>query len=136
MNITRRTAIIIEILGGALGGALIGVPFALVGGQLGALQENGFGDLVGVLLGALLGYPLGVTAGVSFAGRRLQQQGSPWRTLLGSFVGGGLALLLAALLGLNQSPAVLQGLFVVLPPLLATLAFNWRRGGLGPVSFE
>lgn len=129
MNTKRRAALIIELLGGALGGVLIGVPAAFLGGQLGALQQNGFGDLVGVLLGALVGYPLGVTAGVILAGRRLQQPGSPWRALLGSFIGGGLALLLAALLRLNQSLAALQGLFVLLPPILATLAFNWRRIG-------
>jgi hypothetical protein len=127
MNITHRTAIILEILAGALGGFLTGVLAAFVGRALLAPQASGFGDLVGVVLGSIAGYLIGVVAGVVLAGRLLGQPGSPWRAALGSLAGAVVAALLAALLGLNQSPEVLQGVFVALPPIVAALAFNWRR---------
>ena len=124
---TGRTAFLAVVLGGVVGGVVLGLPAAAVGRMLGQPATTGWGDLVGVLLGALLGYPVGVATGATLTSRRLQRGGSPWPALLGSVVGVGLVLVLAEPLRLNQSPLLLAGLFLLLPPVLAALALQWRR---------
>jgi uncharacterized membrane protein len=128
MNTTalKFKAILIETVAGVVGGLLIGLPCALIGRMLGGLLNNGWSDLVGALLGAALGYVLGVAAGVSLADRYLKQAGSFWFALLGSVIGGGLVLLLAQPLRLNEMPGVLQGLFILLPPIAAVAAVRSR----------
>lgn len=118
--------ILIETAGGAVVGLLIGLLGAWIGRTLGGLPNNGWGDLVGALTGAGLGYVLGVAAGVNLAGRYLKQAGSFWFALLGSVIGGGLVLLLAQPLRLNEMPGVLQGLFILLPPSAAVVAVRSR----------
>ncbi len=120
-----RTAFLVMLAGGVAGGIVLGLPTAVVGRMLGQSAPTGWGDLVGVLLGALLGYPVGVTVGAALASRRLHGSGSPWLALLGSAVGVGLVLVLAEPLRLNQSPLLLAGLFLLLPPVLAALALLW-----------
>ena len=46
MNITRRTAIIIELLGGVLGGVLIGVPFAFVSVRIFLRPDRFYGNTI------------------------------------------------------------------------------------------
>lgn len=116
-----------ELLGGALGGLVAGAVAALVGQALGGALNTGWGDRIGALGLGALGYLLGTTVGVMLAGRRLKQARSEWLALLGSLVGGGLVLLLAQPFRLNESPTLLQGLFVSLPPITATLAFSQLR---------
>jgi hypothetical protein len=85
---------------------------------------------MGAVLGTLIGYAAGVTLGVYAAGRRLTGRGSIWLSLLGSVVGVLLVMLAAEPLGLNTNPTMLQAAFVVVPPIVATLAFNigWLIG--------
>ncbi len=116
-----------EAASGALGGLLLGLPGALLGRTLGAGANNGFGDLVGAILLAAAGYILGCVLGVYFVGRRAGQPGAVWAIALGSLAGGALTLLLAQPLRLNATPVLLQGTFLVLPPVLAAVAAHLTR---------
>jgi hypothetical protein len=121
------SAISVELLGGVIAGLLLAGLGGLLGAQLGRASSSGWGDLIGAVLGAWLGCLIGVAAGMSIAGRLLAQRGSPWLALLGSFIGGTLALLLAEPLRLNQHPALLASAVLIAALTLAAFGFNgWR----------
>ncbi len=129
-SIERRAPalhLLAELIGGAVGALALGLAFGFAGARLFAGSSGGFGDLIGALLGMLLGCVLGSSLGAYVVGRRLGAGGAYWRALLGSALGAALVLLLAEPLRLNASPALLQGLFAIVPPLAATLALNLRR---------
>ena len=117
-----------ELIGGAIGALALGVALGFAGARLFAGSSGGFGDLIGALAGMLLGCVLGASLGAYAVGLRLGTGGAYWRALLGSVLGAALVLLLAEPLRLNASPALLQGLFAVVPPLAAALGLNLRRG--------
>lgn len=118
---------LLEALGGMLAGLACAAIAGLAAARLFAGASGGWGDLIGAVLGALLGYALGVTLGVYAAARRLTGRGSIWLCLLGSVLGMLLVMLAAEPLGLNANTAVLRTVFVIVPPIGATLAFNARH---------
>ena len=122
----------------AIGGSVIGLPIALVGGVAAARllprSGNGWDDLIYAILGAMIGYTIGVSLGVYLIGRWLNRRAgistkrrAYWLALLGSVLGVALVLLAAEPLHLNSNTAVLQTFLFILPPIGATLGFNMRR---------
>ena len=116
----------------AIGGSVIGLPIALVGGVAAARllprSGNGWDDLIYAILGAMIGYTIGVSLGVYLIGRWLNRRAgistkrrAYWLALLGSVLG------VAEPLHLNSNTAVLQTFLFILPPIGATLGFNMRR---------
>ncbi len=126
-----RSATAVRLLAEAICGTLAGLACAAVLGlaaaRLFAGTSGGWGDLIGALLGAIAGYVIGVTAGVTIAGRRLTGGGSAWLPLLGSVLGVAAVMLAAEPLGLNRNTTLMQAALAVVPPILATLAFNIRH---------
>lgn len=116
-----------ELIGGAVGALALGLALGFLGARLFAGSSGGFGDLIGALAGMLLGCVLGASLGAYTVSRRLGAGGAYWLALLGSVLGAALLLLLAEPLRLNASPALLQGLFMIVPPLAAALGLNLRR---------
>lgn len=123
-------AFLSEVLVGALVGAALAIPIALVGRAIGAMKPGGFGDIVGALVGFGLAYPLGAGIGVIVIGRRVFHQiGLMWYTIIGAYVGAVIVGLLAEPTHLNQSTTALQITFAVVPPLVAAAIFTlsaWR----------
>jgi hypothetical protein len=113
-----------------VGGVVVGLLLARLGGYLGALAGRGgeaeFADLARAVLGTFLGYIFGVAAGLSLAGRLLRQRGSFWLALAGSILGGVLVALLAEPLRLNQSTRVLAFAVFFVALALAMVGFNLR----------
>jgi hypothetical protein len=118
--------VIAEVIAGIVGGLILGAAAGFVGRTLGGLLNNGWGDLVGALVLGAVGYVIGAAIGAAFIRRRLTQTGSWGWALAGSLVSAGLVLLLAQPLRLNESPVLLQGVFVILPPVGAMLALQLR----------
>lgn len=124
-NSTRRTlAVITEIIAGAFLGVIVAYLVGIaLGGNVPAPSE-GFGDIVLVLVAVAIVYPIAVAAGVWLTGKRVYQRpGSYWMALLGAF-GGVLITVILAPMGVATIPALLQGLFIALPPILSALAFT------------
>ena len=114
-----------ELIGGALCGAALALPVALLGRAIGAGQPGGFGDLIGALAGFAVAYPLGAGIGVVVIGRRMYKQiGLMWYTILGAFGGALLVGVLAEPTRLNTSTTALQIAFVIAPPLIAAAIFT------------
>jgi uncharacterized membrane protein YeaQ/YmgE (transglycosylase-associated protein family) len=122
----------------AVGGSVVGLPGALVGGFAAAWllprSGNGWDDLIYAILGAIIGYTIGVSLGVYLIGSWLNSRDgiatkrrAYWLALLGSVLGAALVLLAAEPLHLNSNTAVLQTFLFILPPIGATLGFNMRR---------
>jgi uncharacterized membrane protein YjjP (DUF1212 family) len=122
----------------AVGGSVVGLLVALVGGlaagRLLPRSGNGWDDLIYAILGAIIGYTIGVSLGVYLIGKWLNgrdghstKRRACWLALLGSVLGVALVLLAAEPLHLNQNTAVLQTFLVILPPIGATFGFNMSR---------
>jgi hypothetical protein len=128
-GVARRR--VVALLAELVGGVVLGLAAAWLGGRLGALVGRGgqgqFADLVGAVLGTFLGYIVGVAAGVALAGRLLGRRGSIWLALAGSILGGVLVALLAEPLRLNQSTRVLSFSLFFAALALALVGFNLRR---------
>jgi hypothetical protein len=81
-------AILAEIGGAIVGGAVLAALFYLGGGILFSGAGLGMGLLTVQILAAILGFGVGAAAGVALAGHLLGQRGSPWLALLGSVLVG------------------------------------------------
>ena len=134
-HIGSRWPIAAQWLAEAVAGAIVGIALGAAAGFAGARalagSGSGFGDLVAAVVGAMIGYTVGAAAGVYLAGRLLGRRGSFWLALGGSVLGGALALLTGGLLRLNTNTTLLQTVFVLVPPVAATVGLNapWRSRG-------
>ena len=113
----------------AIIGAIFGFLAALIGAQL--LQDGaaGFGGLVGALAGMVIGYPIGVAIGILLINKLIRYRGSLLFGAIGSIIGVVFIIGLAKPLGINNNPDLLWALILLLPPLLGTIGFNFRRQG-------
>lgn len=109
-------------------GAATGVLLAFGGGYLGPVLTqgiaNGWNDLAASVIGALVGYVIGAPLGVIVSARLLKQRGVPWRSVLGSVLGGLLILLLAEPLRLNQYSWLLMLTFASVALIGALVGFQ------------
>ncbi len=128
MCIVRK---ILAFGGVALGTAVVGIAFGVLGAIVGSaiLAEDyaGWGILVGAVMGGAIGYPVGVFIGLVIINKLIRYSGS----LLLSFIGvaiGGVIPFLAEHLGTNIG----SGLLLILPPVLGAIGYHlkdrpWRR---------
>src|SRR5574341_776353 len=81
--------LLLQVVGGLLGGLALAIPFAPVGYWFGLGSGVTFAQ-ANALLFSLVGYTIGVPVGLEIMSRRIRAWGSPWRGLMGSLVGSGL----------------------------------------------
>jgi hypothetical protein len=121
-NISPRLGFALQVIGGVLTGGALTIPTAMLIAAL-ISPTQGLADIGFALLGASVVYPFGVALGVTLVGRRVLGRGRYWHALVGAFI----ALMVLALLTaplINVLLVLLQALFILLPPLFATLAYR------------
>jgi hypothetical protein len=80
-----------EVLGGLIGAGIAIIGLSIFGGVQDCSGED-MTTSVGFLLGAPPGAFLGITKGVVIAGKDIGEEGSYWKTFLGTLVGTGVGL--------------------------------------------
>ncbi|MDD2889819.1 MAG: hypothetical protein PHE49_04160 [bacterium] len=80
-----------EVLGGLIGAGVAIIGLSMLGGAQGCSGED-MTTSVGFLLGAPPGAFLGLIKGVVIAGKDIGEEGSYWKTFLGTLVGTGVGL--------------------------------------------
>jgi len=120
--------ITLEALGGAVGGAGLGMLGAMGGCLLASVGDTsgGWACLGGILMGGVLGVGGGIPLGGSLTGMLLGAHGSPLLSVLGTLAGG----VAGILLGSTNSALASQGFLLAALPLAGGV-LGYELGGLG-----
>jgi uncharacterized membrane protein HdeD (DUF308 family) len=127
MRQSRLIPVLLELLGGGIAGAVLGILGGMLMGEFGSGRQDWPLELVQALFAAALGLILGAAGGVTMAGRWFRQRGSFWLALAGAVLGAAAVLLLAEPLQLNRNATLLLAVFGLAVVSLATLGYNLRR---------
>ncbi len=115
----------------ALGLAVLGVVFGVIGaffgGRVLGSDSVGFGALGLAIGGVIIGYPAGIIVGIIAIKKFLHQQGSLLFGILGSVIGAVIVMLLAEPLNLNSNTGLLFGVFFLSVPVSCLAGFYLKR---------
>jgi hypothetical protein len=121
-HFSPRLGFALQVIGGVLSGGALTIPTALFIAAL-ISPNQGLADIGFALLGASVIYPFSVALGVALVGRRVLGRGRYWHALMGAFIALMVLVLVTAPL-INILLVLLQALYILLPPIFATLAYR------------